>query len=109
MSTGVETISGGVLSPGVGHRDSIDELDASSDVVERSVAEATVTPGSSGIYRSDDTGATWAKVSDPAMDALLISQVTVNVVPEPSAYITWALLGICISGVTWWRARKHLR
>lgn len=28
-----------------------------------------------------------------------------NVVPEPSAYITWGLLGLCIGGVAWWRRR----
>ena len=27
--------------------------------------------------------------------------------PEPSAYITWGLLGLCIGGVSWWRRRKR--
>ena len=35
--------------------------------------------GQNGIYRSDDAGATWAKVSTPAIDAFLISGATFNV------------------------------
>lgn len=32
-----------------------------------------------GIYRSTDTGATWTKVSDAAMDALIVDSVTNNI------------------------------
>lgn len=35
--------------------------------------------GSNGIYRTDDTGATWTKVSSPAIDAFLRSGPTNNV------------------------------
>lgn len=44
-----------------------------------SVVFADLIGGANGVYRSDDTGATWTKVSDPAIDALLISGVTSNV------------------------------
>lgn len=44
-----------------------------------SVVFADLVGGLNGIYRSDDTGATWTKVSTPAVDAFLISNVTVNV------------------------------
>lgn len=44
-----------------------------------SVVFADLVGGQNGVYRSDDTGATWTKVSSPAMDALLISGVTANV------------------------------
>jgi hypothetical protein len=44
-----------------------------------SIVFATLVGGQNGVYRSDDTGATWTKISSPAMDALLISGVTANV------------------------------
>jgi hypothetical protein len=34
--------------------------------------------GLNGVYRSNDTGASWTKVSSPAMDALIISGITNN-------------------------------
>lgn len=44
-----------------------------------SVVFADSVGGVNGVYRSDDTGATWTKVSNPAMDALLTSGITNNV------------------------------
>lgn len=44
-----------------------------------SVVFADLVGGQNGVYRSGDTGATWTKVSNAAMDALLISGVTSNV------------------------------
>ena len=44
-----------------------------------SVVFADSVGGRNGFYRSDDTGATWTKVSNPAIDALLVSGVTNNV------------------------------
>ncbi len=44
-----------------------------------SVVFADLVGGANGVYRSDNTGAAWTKVSDAAMDALLISGVTSNV------------------------------
>lgn len=44
-----------------------------------SIINAETAGGVNGVYRSSDTGATWSKVSDPAMDALLISGTTSNV------------------------------
>ena len=44
-----------------------------------SVVFANLVGGQNGVYRSDDTGATWTKVSTPAMDSLLISGTTSNV------------------------------
>jgi photosystem II stability/assembly factor-like uncharacterized protein len=44
-----------------------------------SVLFADAVGGSNGIYRSDDTGATWTKVSTPAVDAFLTSGSTSNV------------------------------
>lgn len=44
-----------------------------------SVVFADSVGGANGVYRSDDTGATWTKVSSPEMDALLISGDTSNV------------------------------
>ncbi len=44
-----------------------------------SIVFANLSGGVNGVYRSDSTGATWTKVSDAAMDALLISGTTVNV------------------------------
>jgi len=44
-----------------------------------SVVFATTVGGLNGIYRSTNTGATWAKVSNAAMDALIISGTTNNI------------------------------
>ncbi len=44
-----------------------------------SILFANLSGGVNGVYRSDTTGATWTKVSNAAMDALLISGVTSNV------------------------------
>lgn len=44
-----------------------------------SVVFANLVGGTNGVYRSTNTGATWTKVSNAAMDALLISGVTANV------------------------------
>lgn len=44
-----------------------------------SVVFADNVGGVNGVYRSDDTGATWTKVSNAAMDALLTSGITNNV------------------------------
>ncbi|HEX6901200.1 MAG TPA: RTX toxin [Thermoanaerobaculia bacterium] len=44
-----------------------------------SVVFADLVGGVNGVYRSDDTGATWTKVSNPAMDALIVSSVTSNI------------------------------
>ena len=44
-----------------------------------SVVFANLVGGLNGVYRSTDTGANWTKVSNAAMDALLISGVTSNV------------------------------
>jgi len=44
-----------------------------------SVVFANLVGGTNGVYRSNDTGATWSKVSNAAMDALLISGTTNNV------------------------------
>lgn len=43
------------------------------------VLQAEGVGGRNGIYRSDNTGGTWTKVSSPAIDAFLISGRTVNV------------------------------
>jgi hypothetical protein len=44
-----------------------------------SVVFATTVGGLNGIYRSTNTGSTWTKVSNPAMDALIISGTTNNI------------------------------
>jgi photosystem II stability/assembly factor-like uncharacterized protein len=44
-----------------------------------SVVFADLVGGRNGVFRSDDTGATWTRVSNPAMDALIVSNVTSNI------------------------------
>lgn len=46
---------------------------ANSNRLFTSVVFANLVGGQNGVYRSTDTGATWTKVSNAAMDALLIS------------------------------------
>lgn len=41
-----------------------------------SIIFADLVGGANGIYRSTDTGATWTKVSSPAMDALILNDPT---------------------------------
>ena len=62
------------------------------------VIVANPTPSLNGLYRSDDTGATWVKVSDAAQDALLnssISNVELAGSPTGRMYVV-----IAVSGVT---------
>ena len=40
---------------------------------------ADIVGGANGIYKSTDTGATWTKVSNSTMDALIVSNATSNV------------------------------
>lgn len=44
-----------------------------------SVTFADLVGGRNGIFRSDDTGATWTRVSNPAIEALMVSGTTGNV------------------------------
>lgn len=44
-----------------------------------SIVFADSVGGVNGVYRSDDTGATWTKVSNAAMDALITSGITNNI------------------------------
>lgn len=50
-----------------------------TDRLFTSVIFADLIGGQNGIYRSDDAGATWTKVSDPVVDSLIVSGVTSNV------------------------------
>ena len=59
-------------------------------------------PGVNGIYRSNDTGAAWTKVSDAAIDALLVDNVTSEVqiaVGKASTNLTTANVFVAICGV----------
>ncbi|MEM1206806.1 MAG: RTX toxin [Acidobacteriota bacterium] len=62
----------GVTNDLVGDPNDVDRLFTS-------VTFADAAGGANGFYRSDDAGASWAKVSDAAIDALLISGTTNNV------------------------------
>ncbi|HEX6901198.1 MAG TPA: RTX toxin [Thermoanaerobaculia bacterium] len=44
-----------------------------------SIVFADSVGGSNGVYRSDDTGATWTRVSSPAMNALIVSGTVSNI------------------------------
>ena len=61
-----------------------------------SATQANLIGGVNGVYRSMDTGATWTKVSDAAMDALLasaVSNVEFAVGPGNSVYAAIARSG----------------
>src|SRR4029078_8783654 len=51
---------------------------ANSDRLFTGVVADPAAGGQSGVYRSTDGGATWAKVSNPTMDALIVSGTTNN-------------------------------
>jgi len=56
--------------------------------------------GVNGIYKSSDTGATWTKVSDPVMDALILDGITNNI--EISVGNSGAVfVGIMQNGQLW--------
>ncbi|MCZ6670934.1 MAG: hypothetical protein O6947_07885, partial [Acidobacteria bacterium] len=51
---------------------------ASSGTLYTSIIFAPIVGGLNGIYRSTDTGATWTKVSNAAMDLLILNNATNN-------------------------------
>lgn len=54
--------------------------DLTSDPVNQSVLYAPLNfSTANGIYKSSDTGATWTRVSSPAMDALIVAFTTSNI------------------------------
>ena len=63
-------------------------------VLYTAISHATEEGGVNGIYRSADTGATWTKVSSPAMDATIVSYDTNNIEISVGRYTSAVNVGI---------------
>jgi len=65
-----------------------------SSVLYTALNYATEEGGVNGVYRSADTGATWTKVSSPAMDATIVSYDTNNIEISVGRYTSAVNVGI---------------